>query len=354
MKNSIYSIKDNRLEFIDIAKGLGIILVVIGHVSINNMLNTWIFSFHMPLFFVISGYLNSCNKKYVSNKKYIVQKFKRLLIPYFIFSNLSYIYWIMIERNIRGDNISVTRPFINIFIAMGGSDNYIFNAVMWFLPCLFITEVIFYYISKKNNKNRVVVLLIISSIIGYLISCYINTRIIWCIDIMFTSLVFYGIGYYGFYNKLLINDTYNNKKEYYLLLIISFLLLTIISQLNGRIDMNNNILQNYFMFYIAALTGVFFIFLISNKIKCNWLSYLGKNSLIIMLLHEPLKRIVLKIIELVTRININILRDNIFLIIICSALIISLIIPCIYVINKFIPGIIGKNIHIKVHNKDIY
>ena len=46
-----------RIEWIDIAKGIGIILVVIGHISQIEVLNDIIYSFHMPLFFIISGYL---------------------------------------------------------------------------------------------------------------------------------------------------------------------------------------------------------------------------------------------------------------------------------------------------------
>ena len=46
-----------RIEWIDIAKGIGIILVVIGHISQIKVLNDIIYSFHMPLFFIISWYL---------------------------------------------------------------------------------------------------------------------------------------------------------------------------------------------------------------------------------------------------------------------------------------------------------
>ena len=50
--------KTNRLNWIDSAKGLLILLVVLGHMSdINGELKNWIFTFHMPAFFIISGYL---------------------------------------------------------------------------------------------------------------------------------------------------------------------------------------------------------------------------------------------------------------------------------------------------------
>ena len=52
-----------RLNYLDYAKGIGILLVVLGHIY-NNSVKLWIYSFHMPLFFIISGYLLEYNKTY--------------------------------------------------------------------------------------------------------------------------------------------------------------------------------------------------------------------------------------------------------------------------------------------------
>lgn len=55
--------KNNRLEYIDIAKGIGILLVVFGHSSlVLHIENIWIHSFHMPLFFIITGMCFNENK----------------------------------------------------------------------------------------------------------------------------------------------------------------------------------------------------------------------------------------------------------------------------------------------------
>lgn len=45
-----------RIEYIDIAKGIGILLVIAGHLfAYRGPISRWIFSFHMPLFFILSG-----------------------------------------------------------------------------------------------------------------------------------------------------------------------------------------------------------------------------------------------------------------------------------------------------------
>ena len=64
-------ISSKRLNYLDYAKGIGILLVVLGHIY-NNNTKLWIYSFHMPLFFIISGYLLEYNKTY--DKKFITIK----------------------------------------------------------------------------------------------------------------------------------------------------------------------------------------------------------------------------------------------------------------------------------------
>lgn len=80
MKSRDNLIKTNNFPAIDILKGIGIILVVIGHNS-SGVLRNFIYTFHMPLFFIISGFLFS--KKNI--KDYLMNSFQRLLIPYFLF-----------------------------------------------------------------------------------------------------------------------------------------------------------------------------------------------------------------------------------------------------------------------------
>ena len=59
-----------RNDFIDFLKGIGIILVVIGHVSQNERINDFIYSFHMPLFFFISGFLFNYKKENFTKNKF--------------------------------------------------------------------------------------------------------------------------------------------------------------------------------------------------------------------------------------------------------------------------------------------
>ena len=74
-----------RIEYIDIAKGLGIILVVIGHcIDGKTFPGTWISSFHMPLFFILSGMCFNASR-YTSLIPFFYKRFKTLFLPLLFF-----------------------------------------------------------------------------------------------------------------------------------------------------------------------------------------------------------------------------------------------------------------------------
>lgn len=59
-----------RIKWIDLTKGVAIFLMVCGHTGIPSLISNWIWSFHMPLFFIISGML-FCPTKYTNIQKFI-------------------------------------------------------------------------------------------------------------------------------------------------------------------------------------------------------------------------------------------------------------------------------------------
>ena len=144
-----------RNDTLDNLKGIGILLVVFGHTLSKNILVNIIYYFHMPLFFFLSGMAlyYSLNKN--SNfKNFFTKKIRSIIIPYIIFSIISITYWILIERKIRGQlNISIMQNFLNIFIARANPTLYSYNIAMWFLPCLFTSEIIFFIVTKLKNKS---------------------------------------------------------------------------------------------------------------------------------------------------------------------------------------------------------
>lgn len=90
-----------RIEWIDLSKGIGIILVILGHMQVPSLLHNFIYIFHMPLFILISGMLFKGSKLYKSVKK--------LLICYFSMSFLTTLIYYLIF--FRSKNLSVKSFF---------------------------------------------------------------------------------------------------------------------------------------------------------------------------------------------------------------------------------------------------
>ena len=85
-KSSELNIANNRIEYLDIARCIGIILMIMGHVGFSKRFDHFIHAFNMPMFFIISGYLFTLkHQEELFFKEYLIKKFKSLIIPYISF-----------------------------------------------------------------------------------------------------------------------------------------------------------------------------------------------------------------------------------------------------------------------------
>ena len=131
-----------RLDYVDIAKAIGIFFMVLAHQRIYKYEWTVIYSFHMPLFFILSGMFFNENKGIREN---ISSAFKRLIIPYFVFNVLNLaISWS--HPYFHPDlyyNMSIGESFKSAMIGTLLGDetirpySYMPNNKLWFLVALF-------------------------------------------------------------------------------------------------------------------------------------------------------------------------------------------------------------------------
>ncbi|WP_028973460.1 acyltransferase family protein [Spirochaeta cellobiosiphila] len=331
---------DNHIIWIDNAKAIGIILVMVGHLNFPKEIIIWLYSFHMPLFFFISGILAKSGKEH-SIFKFIKNRAERLLVPYFMFALFSYLFWLLIGRRFGADSsldINLLKPLLGILYSNGINNWLIFNAPLWFLTCLFITEIEFFMISKLTRVRMLIVLLLMITL-GFLLSKNQIIRLPWGFNISLVSISFYAIGYYS---KFLLE--FNIKKSTALLLFILTLVVNIkLSSINGRIDMNGNYYSNIGLFYLNAILGILSVYFISKLINKNKLTlFIGKNTLVIMALHIIIYSFLKGIMVFILRLNYTILDGSIVynLIFVSIALIFLCVISLF--LNAFFPLAIGK------------
>lgn len=126
--------QQTRNQWIDIAKGITIILMVLGHSSLPRPISNFIWSFHMPLFFIASGWMTNWDK--YSFAEFLGRKFKSLLIPFLCYSAIVLLWR---ELTIGG---GITTWLQN------GWDGY----ALWFIPVLFFALIIAKAICMIANK----------------------------------------------------------------------------------------------------------------------------------------------------------------------------------------------------------
>lgn len=253
-----------RKNYLDVLRGIGAILVIVGHlVDYNSKLKVIIYSFHIPLFFFISGYLYKKN----TTKQQIINKSKSIIIPYFIFMFLS-----IIVNNDLNSNLDITDFLINILYLKG---TIIWNSSLWFLPVFYFTSILYTIIDnrKANNRNYLYILFVL--IIGIILMKY-KIILPFGLHIVPFSIVFYYSGILA--NKININVFMQKKNTlmFFCLTVLTILL----SLLNTRVNMSTNVYNDLLIYFITAHFGIISCYYVSYKIKKSYmLELFGKYSL---------------------------------------------------------------------------
>ncbi|WP_428911980.1 acyltransferase family protein [Niallia sp. Krafla_26] len=333
-----------RLGWLDVGKGIGMVFVIFAHDHIPTMVKTLIYTFHMPLFFFLSGFLFSPTK-YRSFSRFFISKCKSLVIPYFSFSIIVYL-WFLFRYSI-GDidySSSLFKPLVGTIIGIRNSEWTVHIGALWFLSCLFITELIFYFLKTKLKKNLFVVsALIFMSLLGYGYSRFVGEPLPWNIDAAFIAVLFFGAGNVYKESVQKLNPILNLRG----LLFFCFLNLTtgyFNFLLSGqRVDMYESLYGNYMLFVISAFSGIIALLIAVQKIGTNAvLEYIGRNSLIYLALHQS---IVFSILNMVFKETLEqeSLLSQIWIGTVYTIIALLMIAPVAYVIKNYFPYILGKS-----------
>ena len=295
-----------RYKYLDIARGIGLSLVVISH---SCGLSSYLINFFIPLFFVVSGYIYKGGREYGENIK---RKAKRLLIPYFEYSAFLLLFFILMGRTFRETANSLFGVLYSrycLFDTTTRTDNvYLFtvaNGAMWYLTAFFVTSLVYHLVIDRCLANRrflVGCMLVLTALTMALAELPILLP--WSIDIAFVGTFFMIVG------TLLGRMDFFEKKWNPLLIAGVFVGYIILSTLNPGINMS----IREFGVYGWASVPMFILIGISGSMLCIWLGklisnyaigglleYLGKNTIIVLALHilglECFEMIAAKIID---------------------------------------------------------
>ena len=222
-----------------------------------------------------------------------------------------------------------------------GSDNLTFNAALWFLPCLFVVSSLFIFIySHLNTRENKILCCVTLIATGAIISAFLPFRLPWGSDVAFFALLFFGVGYcWCKYLKKANGFTIYFKVG---LAVVALAINIPPTILNGVTGMASVMYGNIVLFTVAAISGSLFIIIVSQIVTKNkLLEFFGMNSLIIMCIHEPIRRIVIKILSVLAKIDVTVIRNNIGWSLLCMCIVAVIVSPMSIFISSRMKWMLG-------------
>ena len=284
-----------RIDWVDVAKGIAMILVIVVHAEEHFMPGTLvstkipIYTFHMPLFFFVSGYLFSMKNSF---GEFLKNKCRRILIPYvFLGVILALFNAFWAGRNPFGE------PWFQPGVFFGNLWGLLFQNRMWtlwFIACLFWLNMIFYaivrFVKKEKIRTAIVIVMTVAGIIYYKMG---GSSIYWNIDVCFTAIPFFYTGYLcrktDFVNQHILSVKYKWG------MFAGFVLLDVAATVVNY-NLTGQFLEYFsrqygiaILTYIGAFAGIFATIILADA--CHGfkpLKYIGENSMMFYAWHQTM------------------------------------------------------------------
>lgn len=327
-----------RVGWIDYGKLVGIYLVVLAHTDLFVPLKNGIYTFLMPVFFFISGYLFSFSRNPVY-KDFVKKRFRQLIIPYIWINVITYFFWLLVGRHFGNDveaNIPWYEPAVNAFV--GNGTKMIHDVPIWFFTCLFVVENLFYLLFKAAKRFWAVwLLLVAAAYLNYICNPYFlpfsfNTAVV--------GTIFYALGYVAKKRELF-------RKSNLLLWVLGLAIVIWVADANGRIAMYKNFYNNYFLFLLGGIGGIVWVvntclYLFSRFGRVGWVEYVAKNTIIISGFHALTFALIKAVMVYLLCVPLAVLEGKVGLNVLFSVISVMLCLPVIFVVNKYFPFIVGR------------
>jgi len=291
-----------RIEYIDIARGIGILLVVLGHnenlEKISFFTHQLIYSFHIPLFFFLSGYLLNVSVPFF---EFFKKRFHSLLKPYFF--TIFIFYFISVSFGTMGFWTAIQRIIKSLY----GTGYYLEWIQLWFLPHLFVVNLyaflFFTIFGRWNNRfirwTALVVTLGISSLfltdfypfsLSMFGKSYVLQGLPFSLDLVLLSGFFFILG-----SEIRQATSERIFENVYLLMGAGIVMVLTNLFLSPLVNFNTRMYESYWINTIEAIAGILFVLTLSRQIElrtqrlASLLTYLGQISLFILIFHFPIQ-----------------------------------------------------------------
>lgn len=272
------------------AKGIGILLIMIGHLGISvipeaNFLQVWIYSFHIPMFFFLSGFLFSIGG---SLKEFALKKLRTVVLPYFTLglAILLYNIYSAVKSNIY--STAWLRETVKRFLIQ---DRF---WTIWFLASILVLNIMMYLMVRFLKKTWLIAAASVAcAVIGLLYYHFGGSKLPWDIDVAFCAMPFFGGGFLINRHKdrlgLLVRGTARSVIMFFVCGASNIFFCWLNYHFSHRpCDMFSMFYGIAPLMYLSAFSGIAAV-----VILCRWavwrpLCFIGENSLVFFALHQEI------------------------------------------------------------------
>lgn len=268
------NLKKDECNYIDVARFIGIYLVVFGHITLlhkYSYLSYMIYAFHMPLFFMLSGILH---KSQSSKRKSFNNNFYRLIIPFFIYNGVAYLYLLVVQKTSFQINPNDLYIYLTIQNTISGAT--------WFFIVLFGLKTIAVFLTSK--KSYIVASIACFTLLLSVKYFFPDAKNLFLYKSTLMAFPYFAFGYL-IKDKLdiTINATY--KIAWILLSVPILYFSTKLGSISIAETTYYNLFFNFFIAIIGSIAVLFFSQLTISALKCQFIKDMSRGTMIIVGLH---------------------------------------------------------------------
>jgi len=265
-----------RVDWIDAAKGIGIFFVVLGHSPLSYESRAFVYAFHMPLFFFLSGFLVAN-----ANSLSMADKAKSLLIPYLLLCLIQLAIFTSYEKALIDDPTTTAQAIWGFLYSSAPALKI--DKPYWFLPCLFVTFAYFKLLTRLRTTRALAVAVVFLSIVAYEYSSIARSmhlpRWPWSSDTALMAVCFMIAGYLCRPLSPVVESL--RRRTSFCIAALLFFSVWVVVQFNSRSDMLGLGYGRHLYLYAAGSAAgiVACISLAQALSRVRVLKRLGENSL---------------------------------------------------------------------------
>ena len=325
--------QSERLEYIDLAKGICILLVVFMHIVPEiGKGNPLLINLRMPFYYFLSGMFF---KSYDGFRNFIIKKSDRLLIPFIAWYLLSYlIYYVRVFFIGHPEHVF---KLTDLFL-----EPEFYNGSIWFLLSLFWCNIIYYFIENVTKNPLLKASLVLGiGVIGGMFS-YLDFPNFLYLPTSFTSLPFFYMGRQMISLKIIRNEK-EPKRDLILVsvcVLIAYFMLLFPDEITYNVFYLNSLYSgNYLFMYVGGLSLILITLTLCKYLrKVPYVSYVGRYSIIVLLTHRLVGNIFTRGVEHLTGMDMSTTYSHLILLAVILVSMLILIPFC----RKFLPYICAQ------------